>query len=118
MANHVQATTDLIVALDFQRSDRALELVDPLRGYSVIYKVGSELFLSGGPDLVRELVHRKKRVFLDLKFHDIPNTVAKAARQAALMHVEMFTLHLSGGSAMVRAVADELAEIDQLRPKI
>src|SRR3954468_13614662 len=118
MANHVQATTDLIVALDFQRSDRALELVDPLRGYSVIYKVGSELFLSGGPEVVRELVHRKNRVFLDLKFHDIPNTVARAVKQAALLHVEMISVHLTGGAPMLKTLAEELSEISELRPKI
>jgi orotidine-5'-phosphate decarboxylase len=114
-ANH---PTDLIVALDFQRADRAMELVDSLKGLPVIYKVGSELFLSGGPEVVRELVHRKNRVFLDLKFHDIPNTVARAARQAAFLHVDMFTLHLAGGSAMVKAVAEELKDIPTLRPKI
>lgn len=110
--------TELIVALDFPRADRALELVDALNGLPVIYKIGSELFCSDGPAIVRELVHRKNRVFLDLKFHDIPNTVAKAVRQVALMHVEMFTIHLAGGSLMVKAVADELSEISMLRPKI
>lgn len=110
--------TELIVALDVPRADRAMEIVEKLKDLPVLFKVGSELFLAGGPDFVRELVHRKCRVFLDLKFHDIPNTVARAAKQAALLHVEMFTLHLSGGSAMVRAVADELAEIELLKPKI
>lgn len=110
--------TELVVALDFPRPDRAFELVDSLNGLSLIYKVGFELFMSGGPDVIRELVHRKQRVFLDLKFHDIPNTVARAARQAALLQVEMFTLHLAGGSSMVRAVAQELADIPELRPKV
>src|SRR4051812_36682097 len=86
--------TDLIVALDFPRADRALGLVNELKGLPVIYKVGFELFMGGGPDLVRELVHQKHRVFLDLKLHDIPNTVARAAKMAALLHVEMFTVHL------------------------
>lgn len=110
--------TDLIVALDYPRAEAAYSLVESLGNLPVIYKVGFELFLSGGPDLIRELVHRKSRVFLDLKFHDIPNTVAKAVRQAALLQVEMLTLHLAGGSAMVRAAAQELAEIPSLRPKI
>ncbi len=115
----VYGTSELIVALDFSRADRALQFVEELRGAPVIYKVGSELFMNGGADLVRELVHRKSRVFLDLKFHDIPNTVARAAKQAALLKVEMFTLHLSGGSAMVKAVAEELKDnIPELRPKI
>jgi orotidine-5'-phosphate decarboxylase len=111
-------SSELIVALDFPKPEKALEFVDQMNGLPLIYKVGSELFLSGGPEIVRELVHCKNRVFLDLKFHDIPNTVARAARQVALLHVDMFTLHLSGGSAMVRAVAEELAEIPHLRPKI
>jgi orotidine-5'-phosphate decarboxylase len=111
-------TTDLIVALDFPRTDRALELVKTLNGLPVIYKVGLELFLAGGPEIVRELVHRKNRVFLDLKLHDIPNTVARAARQAALLQVEMFTIHLVGGSHMVRAVANELGDIPTLKPRI
>ena len=111
-------TPDLIVALDYPRPERAMEMVETLNGLPLIYKVGSELFMTGGPDLVRELVHRKCRVFLDLKFHDIPNTVARAARLAAFLHVEMFTLHLAGGSQMVRAVAQEMADIPALRPKI
>jgi orotidine-5'-phosphate decarboxylase len=117
-ARNASVATDLIVALDFPRVDRALEFVELLGDLPVVYKVGFELFLAGGPEFVRELVHRKKRVFLDLKFHDIPNTVARAARQAALLHVEMFTLHLTGGSAMVRSVVDELAAIPLLRPKV
>ncbi len=110
--------TELIVALDFQKKNQALELVDQLQGLPLLYKVGLELFIGAGPEVVRELVHRKARVFLDLKLHDIPNTVAKAVKQAALLHVEMLTLHLSGGSAMVRAAAQELSEIPTLRPKI
>jgi orotidine-5'-phosphate decarboxylase len=115
---HNNFTTDLIVALDFPRADRALSFVEQLQGLPVIYKVGLELFMSGGPDLVKELVHSKNRVFLDLKYHDIPNTVARAAKQAALLHVEMITLHLAGGSTMVKAVAEELGEIPLLRPKV
>jgi orotidine-5'-phosphate decarboxylase len=110
--------TDLIVALDLPRADRALELVDQFNGLSLIYKIGFELFMGGGPDLVRELVHRKQRVFLDLKFHDIPNTVARAAKAAAMLHVDMFTVHLAGGSQMLRAVRAELDEIPSLKPKM
>lgn len=110
--------TELIVALDFPRAEKAYAFVEKLKGLPVIYKVGLELFLAGGAELVRELVHRKNRVFLDLKFHDIPNTVARAASQAALMKVEMFTLHLSGGEKMIQAVVGELGEISEIRPKI
>lgn len=109
---------DLVVALDFHHQTKAIELVDQLGELPVIYKVGSELFLAAGHEIVKELVCRGKQVFLDLKFHDIPNTVAKAARQAALLRVAMFTLHLSGGSLMVREVAKELSEIPTLKPKI
>jgi orotidine-5'-phosphate decarboxylase len=117
MLNH-HKNTELIVALDFPKADQALKIVDALSGLPIIYKVGFELFLANGTEVIRELVHRKSRVFLDLKFHDIPNTVAKAARQAALLHVDMLTIHMSGGSSMVRAVADELSDIPELRPKI
>jgi orotidine-5'-phosphate decarboxylase len=110
--------TDLIVALDYAKPEPALELVDGLKGLPLVYKVGFELFLAGGPDLVRELVHRKLRVFLDLKFHDIPNTVARAVKQAAWLHVEMLTVHLAGGSAMLRAVAQELEAIPALKPRL
>lgn len=110
--------TELIIALDFHKAEKALTFVEEIGDVSVIYKVGLELFLAAGPELVRELVHRKKRIFLDLKFYDIPNTVVRAALQAARLHVEMLTLHLAGGSAMVRAVAEEFAVIPELRPKI
>jgi orotidine-5'-phosphate decarboxylase len=116
MLNH--RTTELIVALDYPREDLAWGLVERLQSEPVIYKVGLELFSAAGPAFVRELVHQKKRVFLDLKFHDIPNTVAKAALQAALLHVDLFTLHLSGGSAMIHAVRDALAEIESIKPKV
>jgi orotidine-5'-phosphate decarboxylase len=116
--NQIHRATELIVALDFPRPDRAFELVDMLQGLPVTYKVGLELFMNGGPEVVRELVHRKNRVFLDLKLHDIPNTVARAAKQAALLHVDMMTIHLAGGSHMIRAVTEELQDIPMLRPKI
>ncbi|MBI2712060.1 MAG: orotidine-5'-phosphate decarboxylase [Bdellovibrio sp.] len=110
--------TQLIVALDFPKPNAALEFVDEMKGLPLVFKVGLELFMSGGPDLVRELVHRKQRVFLDLKMYDIPNQVAKAAQQLAFLHVEMMTLHIAGGSVMVKQVAKELSEIPNLRPKI
>lgn len=117
-SNGNHGKTDLIVALDFPREGQAWEVVDALDGLDVVFKVGLELFSAAGPQFVRELVHRKKRVFLDLKLHDIPNTVAKAALQAALLQVEMFTIHLSGGSVMVQAVRDALAEVESLKPRI
>jgi orotidine-5'-phosphate decarboxylase len=116
--NYAQHSTELIIALDFARPEKAFEFVEQVHDFPVIFKVGLELFMCGGADLVRELVHRKYRVFLDLKFCDIPNTVARAAKQAALLHVEMITVHLMGGSAMVRATLDELSDIPLLRPKL
>lgn len=113
-----EVATELIVALDFPKADQAFALVDQLQGLPVIYKVGLELFIGSGPEFVREMVHRKQRIFLDLKLHDIPNTVARAARQAALLRVEMLTLHLAGGSAMFRKVSEEFSEISALKPKI
>ena len=109
---------ELIVALDTPTVALAWEMVEKLKGLPVIYKIGSELFLHEGPAFVREMVHQQHRVFLDLKFHDIPNTVAAAVRQAALMQVEMLTVHLAGGGAMFTAVRDALAGIPALRPKI
>jgi orotidine-5'-phosphate decarboxylase len=113
-----RSPTELIVALDFARADTAMELVKTLDPYPVIYKIGLEVFTQSGPDFVKELIHLKKKVFLDLKLYDIPNTVAKAARQIAFLKVDMFTIHLSGGTAMVKAVADELKSISDIRPKI
>lgn len=74
----------------------------------VVWKIGSELFLAEGPGWVRKRAKEGFRIFLDLKFHDIPNTVMKAAAQVASMGVEMFTVHLAGGPNMIRAVRDEL----------
>src|SRR6476620_9097401 len=66
--NH-NTSTDLIIALDFPRAEKAFDLVNQLNGLPVIYKIGLELFMGGGPEVVRELVHRKNRIFLDLKLH-------------------------------------------------
>ncbi len=100
--------TDLIIALDFPKGELALKVMKECAGLSVIWKVGSELFLAEGPKWVRDRVREGHRIFLDLKFYDIPNTVMKAALQAQDMGVEMFTLHLAGGPLMIRAVRDEL----------
>ncbi len=94
---------DIIVALDNHDADEALRVVERLGDSIGRYKVGSELFLRCGPGIIAALRQRGKRVFLDLKFHDIPNTVARAVEAAAAMGVEMLTLHVSGGAAMARA---------------
>ncbi len=116
------AKQKLIVALDVDDRSRALEMVGRLGGHVDIFKVGLELFTAEGPSVVKEIQDRGKKVFLDLKFHDIPTTVAKAARTAARLGVFMFNVHASAGSeAMLRArdevVAFSLKE-DRPRPLV
>lgn len=96
---------ELIVALDLPDGPRALELVDRLGEAQEFYKVGLELFTGWGPRAVRELRRREKRVFLDLKLHDIPNTVARAVDAAAALEVELLTVHAAGGPRMIEAAA-------------
>ena len=98
------SASDIIVALDCGDMDRALYIVDALGGAVSIYKVGLELMLNSGGAAVDILHRRKKRVFLDLKFHDIPNTVAQAAQFALSREVFMCNVHASGGMDMLRAV--------------
>lgn len=95
-----------IVALDFWSSDAALQMVDLLGPRCEFYKVGSELFTVAGPAIVRQLVARSKRVFLDLKFHDIPNTVEKAVAASAELGASIVTVHASGGHRMIRAAVE------------
>ncbi len=96
---------EVIVALDYPDAAPALELVGRLPP-GTWYKVGLELFTRAGPPVVRRLVDEGHNVFLDLKLHDIPNTVAGATRAAAAMGVRLLTLHASGGEAMLRAAAE------------
>jgi orotidine-5'-phosphate decarboxylase len=92
-----------IVPLDVPTAARALELVDQLGDRCRFYKVGNELFTAAGPSIVRELIDRGVDVFLDLKFHDIPNTVAGGVRNAAAMGSRLVTVHAAGGVAMLDA---------------
>lgn len=109
--------TEVAVALDFSDPAQAIRIVRELAGLPVIYKVGLELYTQSGPEFVRALIESGNRVFLDLKLHDIPNTVAKAAKQIAELKVELFTLHLSGGKAMIEKVREELSTVNGIAPK-
>src|SRR6476660_3074052 len=98
----------VIVALDFSSAQEALRLVHELHDMTGMFKVGSQLFMAEGPNIVREIIRNGGKVFLDLKFHDIPNTVMHAAVEAARLHVSMMTIHASGGRSMMQAVSREL----------
>src|SRR5262245_16609833 len=100
----------VVIALDVSSGDEALRLVEELRDLVGMFKVGSQLFTAAGPNLVRDIVFTGARVFLDLKFHDIPNTVAHAGIEAASLGVSMMTIHAIGGRAMMQAAAKELRE--------
>ncbi len=102
----------VIVALDFPDSRSALELVDKLTPHGCRLKVGKELFTSAGPEFVRLLAARGFQVFLDLKFHDIPNTAAGACAAAADLGVWMLTVHAAGGRRMMESVAARLARLE------
>ena len=94
---------EVIVALDFPDRAGALSLLDRLGSEASFFKIGLELFTAEGPALVREIRGMGKRVFLDLKLHDIPNTVGSAAAAAAELEVDLLTLHASGGARMIEA---------------
>ncbi|MBD0327187.1 MAG: orotidine-5'-phosphate decarboxylase [Pyrinomonadaceae bacterium] len=103
----------LIVALDVETARQARELFSALRETAGMFKIGSQLFTSAGPDFVREIVAAGSRVFLDLKFHDIPNTVAAAGREAARLGVSIFNVHAAGGSEMMKRTAEAVTEVSE-----
>jgi orotidine-5'-phosphate decarboxylase len=93
----------IIVALDVPSKKEALALVDQLRGQISVFKIGLQLFTAAGPDVVRDIIATGAKIFLDLKLHDIPNTVARAVESASELGAQMLTIHLSGGGEMIRA---------------
>ena len=112
----------LIVALDVPHAQAGVALAEKLQGRASMFKVGLESYTAEGPVLVRYLLAQGERVFLDLKFHDIPNTVAGAAREATLKGVSMFNVHAAGGPAMIEAAVkasqDASTETAEPRPLV
>src|SRR6267142_4736555 len=100
----------LIIALDVENVQKARELVHTLRSMVAMFKIGLQLFTAAGPAFVREIIDSGERVFLDLKFHDIPNTVAAAGIEATRLGVSMFNIHSAGGSEMMRRTATSVAD--------
>ena len=102
----------LIVALDVSSADAAQKIVAAVGDSALTYKVGMQLFTAEGPSVVRDLVTSGRRVFLDLKYHDIPTTVAAAVREAANLGVGMLTVHAGGGGKMLRAATEAARSVD------
>ena len=109
---------DIIVALDIPTSDTIADIVDSLPDAIRYYKIGLELFVSAGPQCLAPLTARGKHIFLDLKLHDIPRTVARAVTTAARHRVALLTLHAGGGHAMLKAAADAAAACGPDAPKL
>ncbi len=119
---HGTDTSRLMVALDVPTREDAIELAGKTGEYVAHFKVGSRLFTAEGPSLVRDLKTAGYGVFLDLKFHDIPNTVAEAATVATSLGVDFFDVHAAGGPVMMKAAVDasreEAARLNTTPPKV
>ncbi len=113
----LQARDRLIVALDVSSAAQARQVVQTLGEAISTYKIGKQLFTAEGPGIVRDLVSSGRKVFLDLKFHDIPNTVGAAVTSAAELGVSMLTVHASGGCKMLKA-AVEAANASHAKPMV
>ena len=110
MLTQSQSKDRLIVALDVSSAVAVRHIVQTIGDAAGTYKVGKQLFTAEGPQVVRDLVASGRKVFLDLKFHDIPNTVAAAVRSACELGVAMLTVHASGGSKMLKAAVEAAAQ--------
>ena len=108
--------TDVIVALDFKSANDVYSFLDKFDGKKLFVKIGMELFYAEGPEIVREIKKRGHKIFLDLKLHDIPNTVMKAMASLSKLDVDMCNLHASGGSEMMKAALKGLTREDGTRP--
>src|SRR5436309_10705335 len=106
------ARQHLIVALDVSSAAAARKIVAAVGDSASTYNVGMQLYTAEGPQIVRELVASGRRIFLDLKYHDIPSTVASAVREAAKLGVSMLTIHASGGSKMLRGAVEAAASVN------
>ena len=109
---------ELIVALDVGSRREAVEAVERIGDAAGFYKIGLELFTAEGPDVVKAVRDLGKKVFLDLKLHDIPRTVERSVRSAGRIGVDLMTIHSVGGRAMIRAAADAAAEFGPSGPRI
>ena len=107
---------DVIIVLDFATADRALEFLNLFEGTPVYVKVGMELFYAAGPDIIRQIKARGHKIFLDLKLHDIPNTVERAMSALSKLDVDMCNLHAAGTADMMRAALRGLTRADGTRP--
>jgi orotidine-5'-phosphate decarboxylase len=109
----MESAKRVIVALDVDSASEALDIASELKGNAAAFKVGLQLFAAGGPDVVHQLA-RENRIFLDLKFHDIPTTVAKAGIEAARLGVWMFNVHASGGREMMHRTMQDVRSVCEL----
>jgi orotidine-5'-phosphate decarboxylase len=110
MANTITSRARIALALDVDDDHDALAIVAELKDSVGVFKVGHQLFTAYGPDIVRRIIGMGGRVFLDLKYHDIPNTVAKASAEAVKLGVSIFNVHSLGGSDMMKAAAESAKE--------
>ena len=104
---------EVIIALDFGSGDKALEFLDSFRETRPFVKIGMELFYSEGPQIVKKIKERGHKVFLDLKLHDIPNTVGKAMKSLAALDVDIVNVHAAGTVEMMQAAVSAFADCDR-----